>query len=89
MFDDCKKLYEEIMAPDNTTDRWFELVLKTDDDEFIFQNVENRLAQNPGDKNLWMLYFDFLLKKKSIVSFVFLFLACHRTQFCDSSKPNF
>uniref|UniRef100_A0A914YDZ0 Uncharacterized protein n=1 Tax=Panagrolaimus superbus TaxID=310955 RepID=A0A914YDZ0_9BILA len=55
-----KVLYSKIKAAEDDIEKWFELLLEADIDEFVIQNVENRIAINLHDVKLWQTYIDYL-----------------------------
>uniref|UniRef100_A0A914YA34 Uncharacterized protein n=1 Tax=Panagrolaimus superbus TaxID=310955 RepID=A0A914YA34_9BILA len=55
-----KVLYSKIKAAEDDIEKWFELLLEADIDEFVIQNVEYRIAINLHDVKLWQTYIDYL-----------------------------
>ena len=62
-----KKIFGDIMLVDDNDELWFDRIVQIDDEEFIFLNIEVRIAKHPENKTLWKFYFDYLKQKNSIV----------------------
>uniref|UniRef100_A0AC35FEH9 Uncharacterized protein n=1 Tax=Panagrolaimus sp. PS1159 TaxID=55785 RepID=A0AC35FEH9_9BILA len=55
-----KSLYEKIISVETNDEKWFEALTEVNDDEFVEDNIENRLGEDLTNKNLWKIYIDFL-----------------------------
>uniref|UniRef100_A0A914QYR9 DUF38 domain-containing protein n=1 Tax=Panagrolaimus davidi TaxID=227884 RepID=A0A914QYR9_9BILA len=57
-YKEMKALYPKIKAAEGDDDKWFKLLLETNDDAFVKDNVENCLGNNLLNVELWKLYMD-------------------------------
>lgn len=57
-----EKLYEEIVAAENDTEKWFQLVAQVEDIEYVCNNVEYKIGNDLINVQLWKLYLNFLKK---------------------------
>uniref|UniRef100_A0AC34GS78 Uncharacterized protein n=1 Tax=Panagrolaimus sp. ES5 TaxID=591445 RepID=A0AC34GS78_9BILA len=53
-----KKLYQRLIRTDGYARAWFDCLLEVGDDEFVIQNVEDRIQEL--DKELWHIYIHYL-----------------------------
>lgn len=57
------------MAANDDDEKWFDLILQSEDEQFVIQNVEERISKNLCNKRLWMLYIQFWCEKNPKVIF--------------------
>uniref|UniRef100_A0A914XS40 F-box domain-containing protein n=1 Tax=Panagrolaimus superbus TaxID=310955 RepID=A0A914XS40_9BILA len=63
MFQYSFLLYMNIQDSQRSVTKWFNAVLETEDDRFIIQNIECKLAELPNTVILWRLYIQWLRGK--------------------------
>uniref|UniRef100_A0AC34GYK3 F-box domain-containing protein n=1 Tax=Panagrolaimus sp. ES5 TaxID=591445 RepID=A0AC34GYK3_9BILA len=63
MFEYSFLLYMNIQDSQRSVTKWFNAVLETEDDRFIIQNIEYKLAELPNTVTLWRHYIQWLRGK--------------------------
>lgn len=65
-YEKSKKFLNEILQAENDYSKWFSLICKVPDKEFVFNNIEHRLGTELSNKGLWHLYIEYLKEIKDI-----------------------
>uniref|UniRef100_A0AC35GY66 DUF38 domain-containing protein n=1 Tax=Panagrolaimus sp. PS1159 TaxID=55785 RepID=A0AC35GY66_9BILA len=59
-FKRMKMLYSKIKSVEENVEEWFEALIEVEDEEFIEDNVENRIGNDLTNKKLWKMFFQYL-----------------------------
>uniref|UniRef100_A0A914P267 Uncharacterized protein n=1 Tax=Panagrolaimus davidi TaxID=227884 RepID=A0A914P267_9BILA len=59
-FEKMKGLYCKIKAVEENGEEWFKVLMEIEDEEFIEDNVEDRIGSDLTNKKLWKLYIEYL-----------------------------
>ena len=59
----ASELYAQMIAAGDDDEKWFNLIIEVEDEQFVCFHINCRLGKNPLNKRLWKMFIKFQERK--------------------------